>query len=182
MSELSADLARARTAGAPVGVTSVCSAHPLVLEAAVAQASEAETLVEAFERAGLHEAWGRVRALVVQPGVEFDHARVVDHQRPEGLARLVQDGWAVLKVGPGLTLALREALSPWPPSRTSWLAPSGHRTWWRPWRPECSPSRGGGAATTRARSGSGPWHGGTAAATGCAAAGRPPRCPPPRSG
>lgn len=41
----------------------------------------------AFERAGVKDAWDQVVALVVQPGVEF------------------------LKVGPGLTFALREALS-----------------------------------------------------------------------
>ena len=92
---------------------------------------------EAFARAGLEAAWGRVMALVVQPGVEFDHARVVDYDRdrtgglravleeeaglvfeahstdyqvPERLSELVADGWAVLKVGPALTFALREAL------------------------------------------------------------------------
>ena len=36
---------------------------------------------EAFERAGLHDVWHRVVALVVQPGVEFDHVRVVDYER-----------------------------------------------------------------------------------------------------
>ena len=92
---------------------------------------------EAFERAGLAGAWPKVMALVVQPGVEFDHARVVDYdsartrelrsvlvehpglvfeahstdyQMPARLAELVADGWTVLKVGPALTFALREAL------------------------------------------------------------------------
>jgi D-tagatose-1,6-bisphosphate aldolase subunit GatZ/KbaZ len=91
---------------------------------------------EAFEGAGLHEAWDRVVALVVQPGVEFDAVRVVDYDRDragelsrmiEGgrlvfeahstdyqttpnLEALVEDHWAILKVGPGLTFALREAL------------------------------------------------------------------------
>jgi D-tagatose-1,6-bisphosphate aldolase subunit GatZ/KbaZ len=76
-------------------------------------------------------------ALVVQPGVEFDHLRVVeyrpeatqdlqrvlddepamvfeahstDYQTLDALTALVADGWGVLKVGPGLTFALREAL------------------------------------------------------------------------
>jgi D-tagatose-1,6-bisphosphate aldolase subunit GatZ/KbaZ len=76
-------------------------------------------------------------ALVVQPGVEFDHVRVVDYdpsrtgelqrvlddepdmvfeahstdyQLAERLTDLVDDHWAVLKVGPGLTFALREGL------------------------------------------------------------------------
>ena len=92
---------------------------------------------EAFATAGLSAAWARVIALVVQPGVEFDHTRVVDYrpaaaeslssvlddttnlvfeahstdyQRPDSLAALVRDGFAILKVGPGLTFALREAL------------------------------------------------------------------------
>ncbi len=92
---------------------------------------------EAFERAGILEAWSRVIGLVVQPGVEFDHFRVVDYapdraralkqvvddhpqlvfeahstdyQTPENLAALVRDHFAILKVGPGLTFALREGL------------------------------------------------------------------------
>jgi D-tagatose-1,6-bisphosphate aldolase subunit GatZ/KbaZ len=92
---------------------------------------------EAFSRAGLDRVWPRVRGLVVQPGVEFDEWSVVDYapgrtvslqavlgeepgivfeahstdyQTPERLAALVRDHWAILKVGPGLTFALREAL------------------------------------------------------------------------
>ncbi|WP_133766240.1 D-tagatose-bisphosphate aldolase, class II, non-catalytic subunit [Amnibacterium kyonggiense] len=91
----------------------------------------------AFEAAGAGDAWPRIMALVVQPGVEFDHVRVfdydpsrtealqhvlddepdavfeahsTDYQLEEGLAALVRDHWAVLKVGPGLTFALREGL------------------------------------------------------------------------
>ena len=90
----------------------------------------------AFAAAGL-DVWDRVVGLVVQPGVEFDAEAVVDYDRnrtkelqqvstesptlvfeahstdyqlPERLAELVEDHWAVLKVGPGLTFALREAL------------------------------------------------------------------------
>jgi D-tagatose-1,6-bisphosphate aldolase subunit GatZ/KbaZ len=92
---------------------------------------------EAFAAAGAQAAWERVIAVVVQPGVEFDDQKVVvyrperarrlsaaladmpglvfeahstDYQPPESLARLVGDGFAILKVGPGLTFALREAL------------------------------------------------------------------------
>jgi len=92
---------------------------------------------QAVAQLGLDKVWPRVMALVVQPGVEFDHLRVVDHQRErttelravlddepdmifeahstdyqtvEALTALVEDHWAVLKVGPGLTFALREAL------------------------------------------------------------------------
>lgn len=91
----------------------------------------------AFDALQLQDAWERVIALVVQPGVEFDHTRVIDYQpekatalsafqkaqsrfvfeahstdyqRAEALASLVEDGFAILKVGPGLTFALREAL------------------------------------------------------------------------
>ncbi len=83
------------------------------------------------------QAWQRVIAIVVQPGVEFGHEDIViyaperaralvaaldrmpglvfeahstDYQPEAALRRLVQDGFSVLKVGPGLTFALREAL------------------------------------------------------------------------
>lgn len=92
---------------------------------------------QAFAEAGIGEAWERVIALVVQPGVEFDNLHVVDYDRaatgdlrrvldehqhlifeahstdyqtPANLRSLVKDHWAVLKVGPGLTFAMREAL------------------------------------------------------------------------
>lgn len=91
----------------------------------------------AFAEVGLDDVWPRVVALVVQPGVEFDHVNVfdyqreataelrtvldteanlvfeahsTDYQRPEQLRELVEDHWAILKVGPGLTFAMREAL------------------------------------------------------------------------
>jgi D-tagatose-1,6-bisphosphate aldolase subunit GatZ/KbaZ len=90
-----------------------------------------------FAEAGLSEVWPRVIALVVQPGVEFNHDSVVDYdsektrslrrlladarglifeahstdyQVPEAYKTLVQDGFAILKVGPALTFAMREAL------------------------------------------------------------------------
>jgi len=91
----------------------------------------------AFVMAGLHDAWDRVIGLVVQPGVEFDHDRVIDY-RPEkarhlskciddlpnlvfeahstdyqtetALRALVRDHFAILKVGPAVTFALREAV------------------------------------------------------------------------
>jgi D-tagatose-1,6-bisphosphate aldolase subunit GatZ/KbaZ len=91
----------------------------------------------AFSRHGLEHAWERVIALVVQPGVEFHQDGVVeydsrkaqrlsaclaaepqfvfeahstDYQTPESLAALVRDHFAILKVGPALTFALREAV------------------------------------------------------------------------
>jgi D-tagatose-1,6-bisphosphate aldolase subunit GatZ/KbaZ len=91
----------------------------------------------AFRTDGLEGVWNRVIALVVQPGVEFDHERVIDYDRSAtgelrqvlddhgrlvfeahstdyqtraNLRALVEDHWAVLKVGPALTFAMREAL------------------------------------------------------------------------
>ncbi len=91
----------------------------------------------AFERRGLESAWGRVVGLVVQPGVEFADESVVtyrraaaegltaclrdwpelvfeghstDYQPREALREMVEDGIAILKVGPALTFALREGL------------------------------------------------------------------------
>jgi D-tagatose-1,6-bisphosphate aldolase subunit GatZ/KbaZ len=90
----------------------------------------------AFGAAGVGAAWQRVLGLVVQPGVEFDHEAVVDYapekaaalsraieavpgivyeahstdyQLPHKLALLVRDHFAILKVGPAATFALREA-------------------------------------------------------------------------
>ena len=79
----------------------------------------------------------RYTTVVVQPGVEFDHTTIVDYrpgraaqlsraildfeglvfeahstdyQTEAALTRLVADHFAILKVGPGLTYAAREAL------------------------------------------------------------------------
>lgn len=96
-----------------------------------------EATRRAFARRGLEAAWERVMAVVVQPGVEFGEERVypyrhgraaelsgfirnqarlvyeahsTDYQTGEALRCLVEDGFAILKVGPALTYALREAL------------------------------------------------------------------------
>ena len=92
---------------------------------------------QALQSAGLQQVWPRVIGLVVQPGVEFDHDKVIDfrpsragtlaavaaaephlvyeahstdYQTPANLRALVQNHFAILKVGPGLTFAMREAL------------------------------------------------------------------------
>jgi len=92
---------------------------------------------EAFRSAGLAAAWERVIAVVVQPGVEFGDATVsaydraaasgltaflerrprlvyeahsTDYQSTEALRQLVEDHFAILKVGPWLTFAFREAV------------------------------------------------------------------------
>jgi D-tagatose-1,6-bisphosphate aldolase subunit GatZ/KbaZ len=96
-----------------------------------------ETHRAAFGALGQAEAFSRVIALVVQPGVEFGHAKVArfeparaaalsaslndlpgivfeahstDYQSAEALSALVAGGFAILKVGPWLTFVLREAL------------------------------------------------------------------------
>jgi len=102
-----------------------------------AMAATVEAHRKAFAEHGLDDAWRRVIGLVVQPGVEFDHHDVVDfqpdkaralsaaiekfpgliyeahstdYQTPERLAALVRGHFAILKVGPGVTYALRETL------------------------------------------------------------------------
>jgi len=100
----------------------------------------AETLEltrQAFLKRGLDGAWERVVAMVVQPGVEFGDAQVheyhreeaqtlsrfieaqpglvyeahsTDYQSREALRALVEDHFAILKVGPALTFAFREAV------------------------------------------------------------------------
>jgi len=90
-----------------------------------------------FSEAGLSGAWERVTGVVVQPGVEFGDDRVfnyqkekarklsekimefdnlvfeahsTDYQTEENLKSLVKDHFCILKVGPWLTFAYREAL------------------------------------------------------------------------
>lgn len=90
----------------------------------------------AFAAVGAAGAFERAMAVVTQPGVEFDNQNVVvyeperarqlstalsrapglvyeahstDYQPPAALGQLVRDGFGILKVGPGLTFALREA-------------------------------------------------------------------------
>jgi D-tagatose-1,6-bisphosphate aldolase subunit GatZ/KbaZ len=92
---------------------------------------------EAFQARGIGEAWSRVSAVVAQPGVEYGDQEVheydprkaarlcaaargspgvvieghsTDYQRPSALRQMVEDGVAILKVGPALTFALRECL------------------------------------------------------------------------
>jgi len=99
--------------------------------------STLEAFRRAFAQAGLTSAWERVIALVVQPGVEFSvtsihdyrqeaafplksfietvpgmvyEAHSTDYQTRTSLRALVEDHFAILKVGPALTFAYREAL------------------------------------------------------------------------
>ena len=109
----------------------------LEVTAPEAAAATIEAHYQSFKALGLDDVWPRVMGLVVQPGVEFDHHKVVDYnppaaaelsrsiesypymlfeahstdyQTPQNLKRLVEDHFAILKVGPGVTFAMREAL------------------------------------------------------------------------
>ncbi len=104
---------------------------------------------EYFIKAGLEEAWRRVVAVVVQPGVEFTgnevfyydrskalplslfieeqprlvyEAHSTDYQTRRSLKHMVEDHFAILKVGPWLTFALREALFALEAMEREWLA------------------------------------------------------------
>jgi D-tagatose-1,6-bisphosphate aldolase subunit GatZ/KbaZ len=102
-----------------------------------AAARTLEVHCRAFLDAGLHGAWRRVIAMVVQPGVDFDASHIqhydaaeaatlsafvagqpglvfeahsTDYQRESSLHEMVRDHFAILKVGPAATFALREGL------------------------------------------------------------------------
>ena len=91
----------------------------------------------AFEHKDLSAAWQRVIGIVVQPGVEFGNDFVIDfdperaqslsaalprsralvyeahstdYQSPAALAQMIAGHFAILKVGPWLTFAFREAV------------------------------------------------------------------------
>ena len=90
-----------------------------------------------FKENGFEDAWSNIIAVVVQPGVEFSNEDIHDYNRndskelckklkeyphlvfeghstdfqfKEKLKEMVEDGIAILKVGPAVTYALREGL------------------------------------------------------------------------
>lgn len=96
-----------------------------------------KTYDETFKKNGFDDAWDNIIAIVVQPGVEFNNYDIHDYNRSESaklceklaeypnlvfeghstdyqtqkkLKEMVEDGVAILKVGPALTFALREGL------------------------------------------------------------------------
>ena len=96
-----------------------------------------ECFKDAFYKRALQDAWQNVIAVVVQPGVEFGDESIheynraaakdltdtlkrypelvfeghsTDYQTDKALKEMVEDGIAILKVGPALTFALREGL------------------------------------------------------------------------
>jgi D-tagatose-1,6-bisphosphate aldolase subunit GatZ/KbaZ len=117
------------------------SAHEELHDLTVTRVEDLARTVEIhksiFHTRGLQKTWSRVIAVVVQPGVEFEHSRVIDfepakaaslskailryegmvyeahstdYQTEAALTDLVRKHFAILKVGPGLTYAAREAI------------------------------------------------------------------------
>lgn len=107
---------------------------------------------QAFADLGLDDAFDRVIGLVVQPGVEFGSAVVfgydrsraavlssqlpdrpelvyeahsTDYQTAAALREMVEDHFAILKVGPWLTFALREAIFSLSIVEQEWLGGRG---------------------------------------------------------
>ena len=103
---------------------------------------------QVFDAPDLRQAWSRVIAMVVQPGVDFDHSDVqlydplaagalsdflerqpqlvfeahsTDYQTEDALHALVRDHYAILKVGPAATFAYREALFALAAVEQEWL-------------------------------------------------------------
>jgi D-tagatose-1,6-bisphosphate aldolase subunit GatZ/KbaZ len=120
----------------PAGGTRAGDGHLAVTNPANA-AETIEVVRRSFFDQGLESVWERVIALVVQPGVEFGddivhvynrsaaeglsqfiktvpglvyEAHSTDYQTRAALRSLVEDQFAILKVGPGLTFAFREAV------------------------------------------------------------------------
>jgi D-tagatose-1,6-bisphosphate aldolase subunit GatZ/KbaZ len=106
------------------------------------------TAKQAFFSRGLEEAWERVIAVVVQPGVEFGDSSVfaydaakakqlanyaeqkwnrvyeahsTDYQTRGALQEMVRDHFAILKAGPWLTFAFREAVFALAEMEEEWL-------------------------------------------------------------
>jgi D-tagatose-1,6-bisphosphate aldolase subunit GatZ/KbaZ len=119
-----------------------------------------QTAQDAFRARNLGAAWQRVIAVVVQPGVDFGDTTVfpyehekargltafgetnwpgvfeahsTDYQTQESLREMVKDHFAILKVGPWLTFAFREAVFALSMVEEEWLGwrkghtPSGVR-------------------------------------------------------
>ncbi len=117
--------------GGPGEITAITTTAPKAAAATLALHHKI------FAEHGLYDAIGRIIAMVVQPGIEYDNfdvalyrpektralsgalqrmpglvfeAHSTDYQPLPALRALVADGFAILKVGPALSFALREAL------------------------------------------------------------------------
>ena len=130
-------------------------AHEGLDELAVTSVDAVQTTInvhlKAFTDRGLAQVWPRIIGLVVQPGVEFDHHKIIafepakaqalskfvetqphmvfeahstDYQSAGHLADLVKGHFAILKVGPWLTFALREACWALDLIEQEWIEPN----------------------------------------------------------
>ena len=124
---------------------------PFIISSAGQLRRTLELFRAAFVQQNVGSAWDRVIGVVVQPGVEFaentifdyDRAQTktlsaalpdqpalvfeahsTDYQKPAALAEMVEDHFAILKVGPWLTFAFREAVFALSGVEREWL---GHR-------------------------------------------------------
>ncbi len=158
---------------------------------------------EAFAAHGLTGAWQRVIAMVVQPGVEFNHdtvhdyehektaaltkwidaheplvfeAHSSDYQRPEAYRQLVNDGFAILKVGPAVTFAMREAFFALAQIENELVAAGNAQNFRGCWKKRCWKRRLTGRTTITARRRNSGGCGPSAIATGSATTGRCRRC------
>jgi D-tagatose-1,6-bisphosphate aldolase subunit GatZ/KbaZ len=122
----------------------------------ITKAQDLERTIEiakrTFARDGLHSAWERTVAIVVQPGVEFGNdtvfaydpdrtaslsrfaregwhgvyeAHSTDYQSGKALRKMVEDHFAILKVGPWLTFAFREAVFALAAIEEEWFSGGG---------------------------------------------------------
>jgi len=134
----------------PGGVDEEEEGAPTVTSPQAAEETIAATS-EAFRTFGLEAAWERVIAVVVQPGVEFGNdslfeydpaaaeelsrfikgeeglifeAHSTDYQTRSSLHELVRDQFGILKVGPALTFAFREAIFSLANIEEAWLGGS----------------------------------------------------------
>lgn len=121
----------------PVPGGEVGPGEPPALTTPADVGSTLELFERAFRERKMQAAWERVIGLVVQPGVEFGdnlvwdydpgkarglsaalpkhpalvyEAHSTDYQHASALARMVEDHFGILKVGPALTFAFREAV------------------------------------------------------------------------
>ncbi|MEZ5803726.1 MAG: class II D-tagatose-bisphosphate aldolase, non-catalytic subunit [Rhizobiaceae bacterium] len=136
----------------PGGARASDGAHGIVPTSPESARTTLDAQQRAIESVASSEAWGRVVGLVVQPGLEFsgdhiDHfnpgspdrlspiladypglcfeAHSTDYQQPQVFPELARRHFAILKVGPALTFAYRQAVYALDHVRNWYEAPKG---------------------------------------------------------
>lgn len=132
----------------PVPGGELLSAHAPEITTVDALSQTIRVAQDGFRERRLEAAWQRVIAIVVQPGVEFGdqivfpyeaqktrdlskfaeqqwqgiyEAHSTDYQTQQALREMVRDHFAILKVGPALTFAFREAVFALASIEEEWL-------------------------------------------------------------